>query len=77
MIATALTFYVYFRVGSLHVGYQLTRARQDQLQLVMENRAPKTEIGMLSAPTRIRTIATQQLQMVTADRIVDLQGVTR
>ena len=77
LIVAALTFYVHFRVGSLRIGYQLTQARQDQLALVMENRALKTEIGMLSAPSRIRTIATQQLQMVAADRIVDLQEVQR
>jgi cell division protein FtsL len=77
LVAASLTFYVYFRVGSLRVGYQLTQARQDQLQLVMENRALKTEIGMLSAPSRIRAIATQQLQMTPADRIVDLYEVKR
>jgi cell division protein FtsL len=74
-IVTALTFYVYFRVGSLRVGYNLTQARQEQLKLVMENRALKTEISMLSAPSRIRTLATEQLQMVPADRIVDLGEV--
>ncbi|MBN2359402.1 MAG: cell division protein FtsL [Deltaproteobacteria bacterium] len=77
MVAAALTFYVYFRVGSLRVGYQLTQARQDQLQVVMENRALKTEISMLSAPSRLRAIAAQQLQMVPADRIVDLQEARR
>lgn len=75
IIVTALTFYVYFRVGSLRVGYNLTQARQEQLKLVMENRALKTEISMLSAPSRIRTLATEQLQMVPADRIVNLAEV--
>jgi len=77
VVVAALTFYVYFRVGSLRVGYNLTQTRQEQLKLVMENRALKTEISMLSAPSRIRTIATEQLQMVPADRIVDLNEVKR
>ena len=74
LITAALLFYVYLRVGSLQLGYLLTSERQQQLKLVLDNRALKTEIGTLSAPGRIRRMATEKLGMVPAERIIDLTG---
>ncbi|MFH1807245.1 MAG: hypothetical protein ABIJ09_00770 [Pseudomonadota bacterium] len=75
LIAASLVFYVFLRVSSLQLGYQLSQARTDQLKLVQENRALKTEIGTLSAPGRIRSLSTGTLGMVPAEHIIDLSEV--
>jgi cell division protein FtsL len=72
IITAALTFYVFLRVSSLHLGYVLTQSRQDQMRLVLENRALKTEIGTLSTPARIRRLASEKLGMVPGEKLVDL-----
>lgn len=73
LITGALTFYVYLRVSSLSFGYLLTQQRQQQLQLVQENRALKTEIGTLSSPRRIRSVAVEKLGMAPAEQFVELK----
>jgi cell division protein FtsL len=72
IITAALTFYVFLRVSSLHLGYVLTQARQDQMRLVLENRALKTETGTLSTPSRIRRLAGEKLGMVPGEKLVNL-----
>lgn len=72
IITASLTFYVFLRVSSLHLGYVLTQSRQEQLQLVMDNRALETEISTLSSPARIRELASKELGLVPGDRLVQL-----
>ena len=69
MITGALLFYVYLHVSTLAIGYDLSRIRNDQLNLLREQRALKTEVGSLAAPGRIRKIANEQLGMQPARKI--------
>ncbi len=77
LITAALLFYVFLHVGNLRVGYELSQTRGEQLKLVQDNRALKTEIGTLSAPARVRGLASEKLGMVPAERIVNLIGGAR
>lgn len=77
LITASLVFYVFLRVGSLQLGYRLSRERHQQIGLVQENRMLKTEIGTLSAPARIRQLAASKLGMVPAEHIVDLSEAAR
>ena len=72
LIVGSLVFYVSLRVHSLDLGYQLTRLRQQQMQLVLDNRALHTEVSTLSAPARIRKLAIDRMGMVPALQIVEI-----
>lgn len=74
MITAALVFYVYLHVSTLAIGYELSQIRSDQLSLLRENRALKTEVGSLAAPSRIRKIANQKLGMQPARKIERIGG---
>lgn len=72
MITAALSFYVHLHVTSLRIGYRLTDLRQQQLKLVLQNRALKTEVGTLTAPARMQSLANGKLGMVAPQELIEI-----
>lgn len=74
LMTGALVFYVYLHVSTLAIGYELSQTRHEQLNLLRENRALKTEVGSLAAPSRIRKIANEKMGMHPARKIERIKG---
>ncbi|MBI5494243.1 MAG: cell division protein FtsL [Deltaproteobacteria bacterium] len=57
LVLVSVLFLAWVRVGSLHLGYELGRLRNEQDALMQESRALQLEMGTLRSPAELSRMA--------------------
>ncbi len=75
LLVCSMIFLVWSRFQVTNVGYQISRAKDEQKRLLHVNKELRIEGASLKSPTRIETIATGQLGLTNPEpqQMVHLQ----
>lgn len=64
IIVLVVLFYLWSRLLTINLGYEISKAEKDRKELIRENEVLKLDIATLKSPVRIEGIANGELGLV-------------
>lgn len=64
IIVMVVLFYLWSRLLTVNIGYEISRAEKEGKELIRENEMLKLDIATLKAPARIEGIAKNELGLI-------------